>query len=159
MSDVEQLQEAFRDIESEAKLLPWADENPWRLRTHVGIENSVPIVDLHGLSSKLAKKLLRAYIRLANKMEAGACIFITGQGAHSLGEPTLRKIAISVLGAAAQEKGWGFHSRGPGRVVVITDPNKAPFHASGKLGPVFWWSAGLFVFLLLFFLLRSCYTV
>ncbi|MEC8382218.1 MAG: hypothetical protein VXZ96_17945 [Myxococcota bacterium] len=157
MSDVKVLKEVFRDIESDAKLLPWAEETPWLVRTHVGIEQNVPIVDLHGLSAKLAKKLLRSYIRIATKLQTGACIFITGQGAHSIGEPTLRKIAISVLGGAAHDKGWGFHSRGPGRVVVITDSTKAPVHASGKLSPVFWWSTGLFVFLLFFFLLRSCY--
>lgn len=157
MSDVKRLQDAFVDIESAAKLLPWADENPWKVRTHVGLENNVPIIDLHGLSSKLGKKLLRLLIRTASRLETGACIIITGQGTHSIGEPTLRKIAISVLGQAAIDNGWGFHTRGAGRLVLVTDVNKAPIHATGKLGKVFWWSATVFFVLLFFFMFRSCY--
>lgn len=157
MSDVERLQNEFRDVESSARLLPWFDDNPWAVSTHVWFEHEIPVIDLHGLSAKLGKKLLRKLVRTSKSIESGACIIITGQGAHSLGEPALRKIAISVLGEAATDKGWGLHSRGPGRLVLIIDSDKAPRNATGQLSSVFWWSSIVFFGLLIFFMARSCY--
>ena len=155
MDDIERIQSVLKQVASEAMQLSWYQERPWRTDTHVWMHKGLPMVDLHDLNTKLAKKTLRLLIREAEAINAGAICFITGVGRGSIGGPTIRNMSIGILGDKAAAKGWGFHPMGDGRLVIIIDPEKAPPISTGQMSPFLWGGMIGFGLLLLFFLFRD----
>jgi hypothetical protein len=155
--DLALLRNLLAEISIDAKRLPWAATQPWKESTHIWMEKGLPVVDLHDLNAKLAKRVVRKTLRKAGDLEAGALCIITGIGRNSIGEATLRNISIDIIGKAASENGWGFHPMGPGRLVLVVDEERAPPSATGRLSKTFMFWVYVFILLLFGFLFRSCY--
>jgi hypothetical protein len=147
------LQKGLEDIAIDARKLPWYSENPWKTNTHIWIEKEMPVIDLHATNVKLTQKILKLSVRLAEKHEFSSLCFITGIGINSIGDATLKNVVLKHLGEIAIEKQWGFHPLGPGRFVVIIDPDRAPPIATGQLPKMFWYGVGGFILLFFYVLI------
>ena len=90
--DVERLTRVLSPIDDLARRQRWDDERPWRVATHLWVEDGLVVVDLHDLGAKSAKKLMRAVLDelQVDGMQSGALAFVTGRGRHSSGGPAAR---------------------------------------------------------------------
>ena len=155
-ADAKRIQHALQRIERDARKLPWAKERAWKTDTHVWVEDGLPVVDLHDLSVKLGRKATERVIKLS--LGAGAVSFVTGQGKNSIGPPQLKGAVGSILMKASKANdGWSFRPDGPGRYVLITDPDKAPRVAQTSLPGGFWILLVLFAAALLFAVLNNTF--
>ena len=157
MEDVVKLQNWLVDVERDAKKLNWHKERPWLVKSHIWSEKGVPYVDLHDLNTRLARKAVKIVIRSADQLEVGAFGFVTGIGRHSMGEASIPKMTIGVLGDACSAKGWGCHPIGQGRLVCITDRERAPAAALGGMGRGMWLFVVGFCVLLVAVTLKNCW--
>ena len=157
MDDVSKLRDWLSEIEREAKKLNWNNERPWLASSHIWFEKGVPYVDLHDLNTRLARKAVKAVIRSAEQLETGAFGFVTGIGRHSMGEASIPKMTIGVLGDACAAKQWGCHPIGQGRLVCITDREKAPAAALGGMGRGMWFFVVGFCALLILVMFKNCW--
>lgn len=132
--DLERLRTALAGVEEEAKSLPWANDRGWRAVSHVWIEHSAPTIDLHDLNVKLANQAVDAVVELAPECDSGGFVFVTGRGSHSLGgRSDLADSVASTLDRHARARGWAWHPSRAGRLVLVTDPARAPTVATGDL--------------------------
>ncbi|MFT6160899.1 MAG: hypothetical protein ACJATT_005824 [Myxococcota bacterium] len=138
VSDVERLTVALADVERDATKLPWADERPWKASSQVSILEGVPTVDLHGLSIRLGERAAQALLPIVPELDAAALQFITGRGRHTGGISRLKEAVNLHVLAAARDNGWTASPRGPGRILVVADPSKAPSAATGGF-PIYFW--------------------
>jgi len=145
MTDVERLQRSLASVERGAKELPWAKERPWRAETHVWAENRLPVVDLHDLGAKLAEKAVHRSAAVSTDLQAGAVCFVTGRGRRSIGPGVVRKVAEEELREYCHQRGCYYRPAGPGRLVLVVDPGRAPVSATGRLGIGFWLVVTLFL--------------
>ena len=139
--DVERLSRVLTPIEALARSQRWDDERPWRVDTHLWVEDGLVVLDLHDLGAKGAKKLMRAVLDEVGKQEmtSGALAFVTGRGRHSSGGPVLRELVGRRLHDAIQDReAWSMHVIGAGRICLVTDPKRAPRKATNSLGLGFW---------------------
>ena len=144
--DATVLRDQLVSVEESASGLRWAAERPWKTRSHVWIEDGLPVVDLHDLNVRLARKAVRATIEVAADLHCGAVCFVTGRGRHSMGPPALRGMVASELRHACEEdSNWSQRAGHAGRWMLITDPDRAPGVATGQLGPAFWTLVILFL--------------
>ena len=143
MDDVRHLQHSLERVAREARRLSWAKERPWAPDTHVWAEGALPVVDLHDLSVKLALKVVERAIDVQGGLQSGAVSFITGVGRHSTsGSAQLHPAVGGYLAqacAAHAEAGWSFRADGPGRFVLIIDPERAPADVQTSLPQGFGW--------------------
>ncbi len=119
----------------------WDEERPWRLHSHLWLEDGLLVVDLHDLGAKGSKALVRIAIATARApgLDSGAVCFVTGRGRRSRGKPVLGQlVGKHLMDAADDEDAWSVHPLGAGRVALVTDPSKAPARASNRLGLGFW---------------------
>jgi len=152
VDDVERLRAALAGVEEEAKALPWANDRGWRTASHVWMEHGAPTIDLHDLNVKLANAAVEAVVELAPACESGGFVFVTGRGTHSLGgRSDLADSVASALDRHAREKGWGWRPSRAGRLVLVTDPARAPTVATGALPLPIVGGAVAFVLLALYF--------
>jgi len=145
MTDVEQLRRSLASVERGATDLPWAKERPWRAETHVWVEGGLPVVDLHDLGTKLADKAVRRAAAVSADLQAGAVCFVTGRGRRSIGPGVVRRVTEEALRAHCAERGCYYRPAGPGRLVLVVDPSRAPVSATGRLGIGFWLVVALFL--------------
>jgi hypothetical protein len=132
LGDVHRFQQSLGRVERDARKLPWASERQWKTDTHLWAEDGVPVVDLHDLSVSLGRKVTERVIKMT--ISAGAVVFITGQGRNSIGPAQMKGAVASILSdAVASNAGWSFRPDGPGRFVLITDPERAPRVAQTSL--------------------------
>jgi hypothetical protein len=143
--DLQRLREELASLEEEAAELPWAQERPWRVATHVRPEQGLLQVDLHDLNARCARRAVRLVGLAAPSLETGAVGFITGVGSHSLGPGVLTDVVAKELRRLAPRHGWSYQPNGKGALVLITDPERAPARASGQLPPLFWLIAAVFL--------------
>ena len=143
-SDLQTLREALRPLERLADELPWAEERPWRVKSHVRAEGELLVADLHDLNARAARHAVRLVAEVAESLAAGAVVFVTGVGRHSLGPGVLGDVLRGELGRLRRERGWSYAPAGNGRYVLIIDPARAPAGIGGGLGPFFWLVALLF---------------
>jgi hypothetical protein len=137
LADVQQIAHALRRVQRDAKKLLWHDERPWQVDSHIWVEGPLPVVDLHDLSVKLAKRAVEQVWRL--KLASGAVCFITGVGNNSIGPPKLKEAVGGMLARACAEKeAWTSRADGPGRYVLITDADRAPVEVQSSLPVGFW---------------------
>jgi hypothetical protein len=143
--DVARLQAALAEVEEEARGLRWANKRPWRARTHVRWESSMPALDGHDLSAKLFKQALQVVVVQAEALDQGAVLLITGRGRHSIGPGgVLGEVLQGALGPVAEERGWRLRPHGAGAWVLVIDPARAPDAVTGRLGWGMWLLFGLF---------------
>lgn len=134
MKDVDRLRAALAGVEEEAKSLPWANDRGWRAASHVWIEHGAPTIDLHDLNVKLANQVVDAVVEVAPSCESGGFVFVTGRGTHSLGgRSDLADSVASALDRHARAMAWAWHPSRAGRLVLVTDPARAPTVATGDL--------------------------
>jgi len=150
MDDVARLRAALRAVEAGAKTQPWDRQRPWRVATHVGWHGEVPLVDLHDLKVKHAKAAVRTALDTFDPHEgspgAGAVVFVTGRGRHSLRHDAPVKQAVhgALAKACIDRTGWSLRQPGPGRVVWIYDRARAPSAVTGGGGGWLWlWFVGI----------------
>lgn len=153
-ADLARLADSLGELEASARGLSWADERPWRRETHLWLEQGLPVVDLHDLDVKHARRLLQL-VDLEG-LQGGAICFITGRGRHAIsGRSALREAVSGILAARAAREGWQLRPQGSGRLVLVTDPDRAPAAASGRLGPTFWLAVAAFLALALWLCLGA----
>ena len=139
--DVERHTRVLSPIDDLARRQRWDDERPWRVATHLWVEDGLVVVDLHDLGAKSAKKLMRAVLDelQVDGMQSGALAFVTGRGRHSSGGPVLRELVGRRLHDAIQDQpAWSMHVIGAGRICLVTDAARAPRKATNSLGWGFW---------------------
>lgn len=137
--DLEFLSQALSHVEQRAQKLPWAKTRPWKTTSHIWLEHALPTIDFHDLGQSLAKEVLDTVVLSTEQLESGAVMLITGAGRHSLGNHAAIKTLVGEhLRELAQEREWEFSPRGPGRFILVFDPDRAPPSATGKLGWGFW---------------------
>ena len=128
------LRTALAGVEEEAKALSWANDRRWSVASHVWIEHSAPTIDLHDLNVKLANQAVDAVVEVAGSCDSGGFVFVTGRGTHSLGgRSDLADSVASTLDRHARARGWAWHASRAGRLVIVTDPARAPTVATGDL--------------------------
>lgn len=140
-TDLARVSSLLGPIEALARRQRWDTERPWRVKTHIWVEDGLVVVDLHDLGAKGAKQLVRVVVdhAAAEGLQGGAVAFVTGRGRHSAGSPVLKELVGRRLAAAAADHGdWSVHVLGAGRVSLVTDPTRAPGRASNTLGWGFW---------------------
>lgn len=131
-ADLRRLREILVATENDAADLPWAQERPWRADTHLGTADGLPAVDLHDLSVRLALDTVARV--LGGDLQTGGVVWITGRGRRSGGVSPLRR---AVLGLLEAREGVVVRPRGPARIEVIVDPDRAR-RARPGLGVLFW---------------------
>ena len=136
--DVQRIRAALQPVQHAARGLPWAKKRPWTVDTHVGVEQEVPVIDLHDLGTRQAEQLVDALIQIAPELATGSAFLITGRGRHSTTRAVLPEVVRRRLGAACQQHGWRLRVPRAGRFVLIVDPTLAPSAATGALGWGFW---------------------
>ncbi len=148
-TDIERLYARLGEIEQAAQGQDWDKERPWRRATHLWDEDGLPILDLHDLSSKLARRAVEISAGEARDLRAAAVGYITGQGKHSKGMPVLGKVVTDAVAARIRADGGRLRPLGPGRLVYIQDPARAPRRATGQLGLGSWLIIAMILALLL----------
>ncbi len=145
MDDVHRYRDALAAVAERSTDLTWADSRPWSVKTHIGWEGQLPVVDLHDLSARLARDTVRELV--ARPPEAGAVVFIHGRGRHTIGPTSvLSKVVHKELRrACGANVEWSYRLMGPGRTVWISDRGRAPAAATGRLGWGCWLLGLLFV--------------
>ncbi len=143
-TDLDRLRAQLVPVEEEARELPWADERPWRIRSHVRVERDLVLVDLHDLNARCARRAVRQVTAVGDDLERGAVTFVVGVGSHSIGPGVLGDVVARELRKLAPKKGWSYHPAGKGALVLVTDAAKAPPQATSGLGPFFWLIAAVF---------------
>jgi len=111
----------------------------------VWADDGLPVVDLHDLGAKLAQKAVHRSAAVSSDLQAGAVCFVTGRGRRSIGPGVVRKVAEKELRAYCAKRGCYYRPAGPGRLVLVVDPNRAPVSATGRLGIGFWLVVVLFL--------------
>lgn len=138
--DLATLRRALQPHERAADEQPWAEERPWRTKTHLWWENDLVVVDLHDLGAQIAREVIRSV--LAERPERGGVIFVHGRGKRSAGKTVLRGLLHKELDVArAENPQTSYRLAGSGRTVWISDPDRAPRWAKGHWGPgvIAWW--------------------
>ena len=144
----------LEEVEQSSTTLKWASERPWNRQSHVWLESGLPVVDLHDLNMRLARKAVRATLEVADELRCGAVCFVTGRGRHSMGPPALKGMVAAELRRACEENPeWSQRAGHAGRWMWIIDPKRAPRVATGQLGPAFWIGILLFIALSIWALL------
>ncbi len=99
----------FHEIELGARSLPFRSSRPWQAATHVGTEDGLLRLDLHGLDDDLAWQTLQ----IVGRSQAGRTVrLVHGRGLHSRGKAKLKQLvrrwaanlAADGLGAIADQK-------------------------------------------------------
>ena len=153
------LKDELWDIEDKASRLPWSNLRRWTFETHLWVEQSMLVIDLHELNVKLAKQVIRKTCQIATSMDYACICFVTGQGNKSEGKAKIRPMAIEVVGEIALKKGWKITSGTQGRLAIILDEERAPAVVTSKLSNTVVVGMYLFFALILFLFLRGLFTV
>ena len=139
------LTERLGPIEEAAKGMPWAKERCWTTSTHLWRERGLLTVDLHDLSVALAVRVAEAIEEGGRHGDLVAVKLITGRGRHNPEGRSPLRAAVAEYLARSCENGLGrFRPAGPGGLIWVFDPGRAPRAATGGLGWLFWLAAGLF---------------
>lgn len=155
-ADIAVIRSQLGRVERDARRLMWAKERPWKVGSHVWGEDFMPVVDLHDLSVNLGKKTVDRITNAAPNLKSGAVSFITGQGKNAIGPGQMKPAIASALRSACERNPrWSFRPDGPGRYVLILDPDKAAPQALSSLPQGFWILIVLFGAALVFAVLRN----
>jgi hypothetical protein len=156
---ISKLKDELWDIEDKASRLPWANLRCWKFDTHLWVEQSMLVIDLHELNVKLAKQVIKKTSQIATSMEYACICFVTGQGNKSQGKAKIRPMAIEVVGEVALKKGWKLTSGTQGRLTIILDEERAPAVVTSKLSKTVVFGMYAFFALIFFLFIRGLFTV
>ncbi len=101
---ISRLQMLLHPIEEAAALLPWADERPWTIASHVRRDRGVLTVDLHELDLKQSRIVVEHII--ASREWLGRIRIVTGRGLNSKSGPKIRPMVIERLRQVTSELNW-----------------------------------------------------
>jgi len=101
---LDRLQMLLHPLEEAATTLPWADESPWTISSHVRRDRGVLTVDLHDLDLKQSKAIIELIIQSRDWL--GRIRIITGRGLNSKAGPKIRPMAIERLRQITGELNW-----------------------------------------------------
>mgnify|MGYP002814684389 CR=1 FL=1 len=141
-TDLVAVQAALAPIESGSQTLRWAAERPWRTQTHVWTDHGIVTIDLHDLNASWAKKVVDRVAEIAERLDAGGVVFVTGRGRHSIGVPVLRQVVGGRLVRFERKRGWRQRDIGSGRMLLVVNEERIPkrYREGTPL-----WIAGFFV--------------
>lgn len=129
---------ALREVEGEARELPWAHERAWRVETHVWTEEGVLVIDLHDLSVRLAELAVRQVGEVAGQLSVDRISFVTGVGRRSVGPPKLGRAVKGELARLCKKRGWSYAPGRSGRWELVLDGKGVPSRLSWPI-----WLGGL----------------
>ena len=92
---LDRLQARLQSVEETSSSLPWAEERPWLISTHVRRDRGVMTVDLHDLDVKHSRFVVDQII--ASREWIGRVRIITGRGLNSKTIPKIRPMVIERL--------------------------------------------------------------
>ena len=101
---LDRLQMLLHPIEEAATSLPWADESPWTIASHVRRDRGVLTVDLHNLDLKQSKAVVEHIVESRDWL--GRIRIVTGRGLHSKTVPKIRPMAIERFRQVSGELNW-----------------------------------------------------
>ena len=101
---LDRLQALLQSVEESSSTLPWAEERPWLISTHVRRDRGVLTVDLHDLDVKQSRFVVDQII--ASREWIGRVRIITGRGLNSKTIPKLRPMVIERLRGVIRELNW-----------------------------------------------------
>ena len=104
IDSLDRLKILLHPVEELAMALPWAQENPWTIGTHVRRDRGVLTVDLLDLGVKQAKVVIEHII--ASREWIGRIRIVTGRGLNSKTIPKLRPMAIERLRQVCGPLNW-----------------------------------------------------
>ena len=104
IDSLDRLKILLHPVEELAMALPWAQENPWTIGTHVRRDRGVLTVDLHDLGVKQANVVIEHII--ASREWIGRIRIVTGRGLNSKTIPKLRPMAIERLRQVCGPLNW-----------------------------------------------------
>ena len=104
VDSLDRLKILLHPVEELAMALPWAQENPWTIGTHVRRDRGVLTVDLHDLGVKQANVVIEHII--ASREWIGRIRIVTGRGLNSKTIPKLRPMAIERLRQVCGPLNW-----------------------------------------------------
>jgi hypothetical protein len=124
--DIDRIYALLEGIEEDAKSLRWAEERPWTRDSHIWLDARVVTVDMHDLNAALAKKVIAVVAEMAQDLEMGCIVFVTGWGKHSVGMPVLPGVVSAALVRLERGRGWRMRTVGSGRYVLVINEERAP---------------------------------
>tara|TARA_B100000700_G_scaffold322447_2_gene423948 strand:+ start:1381 stop:2157 length:777 start_codon:yes stop_codon:yes gene_type:complete len=101
---LDRLQARLQSVEESSSSLPWAEERPWLISTHVRRDRGVMTVDLHELDVKQSRYVVDQII--ASREWVGRVRIITGRGLKSKTVPKIRPMVIDRLRGVTRELNW-----------------------------------------------------
>ena len=101
---LDRLQARLQSVEESSSSLPWAEERPWLISTHVRRDRGVMTVDLHDLDVKQSRYVVDQII--ASREWVGRVRIITGRGLKSKTVPKIRPMVIDRLRGVTRELNW-----------------------------------------------------
>ena len=101
---LDRLQMLLHPVEESASSLPWADERPWTIASHVRRDRGVLSIDLHDLDLKQSRVIIESII--SSRDWIGRIRIITGRGLHSKTVPKIRPMVIESLRQVTSELNW-----------------------------------------------------
>ena len=104
VDSLDRLKILLHPVEESALSLPWAQESPWTIGTHVRRDRGVLTVDLHDLGVKQAKVVIEHII--ASREWIGRIRIVTGRGLKSKTIPKLRPMVIERLRQVCGSLNW-----------------------------------------------------
>ena len=142
--DLDGLRQALAPVQRAAEGLPWAEDRPWTTRSHVWLEEDLPVVDLHDLGVKQARLAVELLAERADPLGIAAACFVVGRGRHSIGRKRLGPAVKAALQDLVHSRGGSYSPQGDGRYVLVLDRSRAPRRATGALSPTMWVGIALF---------------
>ena len=101
---LDRLQMLLHPIEEAATSLPWADDSPWTIASHVRRDRGVLTVDLHDLDLKQSKAVVEHIVESRDWL--GRIRIVTGRGLHSKSVPKIRPMAIERFRQVSSDLNW-----------------------------------------------------
>ncbi len=101
---LDRLQARLQSVEESSSSLPWTEESPWMISTHVRRDRGVITVDLHDLDVKQSRIVVDHII--ASREWIGRVRIITGRGLNSKTIPKIRPMVIERLRSVTRGLNW-----------------------------------------------------
>ncbi len=101
---LDRLQALLQSVEESSSSLPWAEEQPWLISTHVRRDRGTITVDLHDLDVKQSRIVVNHII--ASREWVGRIRIVTGRGLNSKTIPMIRPMVIERLRGVTRELNW-----------------------------------------------------
>lgn len=85
IADLRWLQRRLGFVQGYAQRLPWANTTSWTVSEQMRVERGRVVIDLHGLTTKLAQVAVEAVLTARYSYVGRGVVFVTGRGNNSPG--------------------------------------------------------------------------